>query len=136
MLKFGFTNCSKEKLSKEFFNKYLKVAYKVMKPLIDKKLLKRNGTVDLVIIDDKEMQSMNKQYRGKNNPTDVLSFAYLEVTEYEKEKGDVIVGDIFISVDTAKKQAKEKGHNLKIEMAILFVHGLLHVFGFDHATKK
>ena len=105
MLKLGFTNCSKEKLSKEFFNKYLKVAYKVMKPLIDKKLIKRNGTVDLVIIDDKEMQSMNKQYRGKNNPTDVLSFAYLEVTEYEKEKGDVIVGDIFISVPEAKQEA-------------------------------
>lgn len=136
MLKFGFTDCTQEKLKKEFFNKYLKEAYKVLRPLIDKKLAKRNGTIDLIIIDDKEMRVMNKEYRQKDSPTDVLSFAYLEVTEYEKQKGDVIVGDIFISVDTAKKQAKEKGHDLKIEMAILFVHGLLHVFGFDHGTKK
>ncbi|MEK7548061.1 MAG: rRNA maturation RNase YbeY, partial [Patescibacteria group bacterium] len=51
-------------------------------------------------------------------------------------KGDVISGDIFISVDTAKKQAKENGHSLETELAVLFVHGLLHLFGFDHKTGR
>jgi len=50
---------------------------------------------------------LNHEYRGENKATDVISFAYLEVTEYKKEKGDIIVGDVFISIDTAKKQEKE-----------------------------
>ena len=136
MLEFGFTNTTKEKLGETFFLKYVKQLEKVLKPLLKKHLLGRNGTLDLILIDDKEMQKMNKEYRKKDSPTDVISFAYLEVTEYEEEKGDIIVGDIFISVDTAKKQAKEKGHDLKTEMAILFVHGLLHVFGFDHNSDR
>ena len=89
-----------------------------------------------MLIDDATIKAMNKEYRKKDSPTDVMSFAYLEVTDYKKEKGDVIVGDIFISDDTAKKQAKEKGHSLKKELEILFVHGLLHCFGFDHRTDK
>ena len=68
------------------------------KPL-DKLLFKRDGGIDLVLVGDEAIKMMNKEYRGINKTTDVLSFAYLEVTEYEKEKGDIIVGDIFVSVD-------------------------------------
>lgn len=136
MIKFGFNNTTDEKLSKAFFTKYLRRSEQALKTLLAKLLAGRNGLLDLVLIDDKEMRDMNRQYRKKDSPTDVISFAYLEVTEYKSAKGDIIVGDVFISVDTAKKQAKEKGHDLKTEMAILFVHGLLHVFGFDHNTDK
>lgn len=136
MIKFGFTNTTKEKFQKLFFGKYLKQTEKILSSLISGKMLGRSGTLDLVLIDDKEMRQMNKQYRKKDSPTDVISFAYLEVTEYERQKGDIIVGDIFISVDTAKRQAKENSHDFKTEMAILFVHGLLHVLGFDHNTNK
>ena len=136
MLKFSFTNTTKETVSEVFFLKYVKQFERVLKGVLEKYMLGRNGTLDLILIDDKEMQKMNRDYRKKDSPTDVISFAYLEVTEYEQEKGDIIVGDIFISVDTAKKQAKEKGHDLKREMAILFIHGLLHVFGFDHNSDK
>lgn len=136
MLKFGFENETKIKVGAAFFRKYLERLYKVMKKDIDRKLFKRDGQLDLVLIDDKKMRSLNKEYRKKDSPTDVISFAYLEVTDYGKEPGDIIVGDVFISVDTAKRQAVEKGHDLKRELAILFVHGLLHCMGFDHNTDR
>lgn len=136
MLKFDFTNETKEKLTKALFKKNLDKCSEVLKSLIEKKLHGRNGSIELVLVSDKVIHEMNLEYRKKNSPTDVISFAYLEVTEFEKGKGDVIVGDIFISVDTAKRQAKEKGHDLKHEMEILFIHGLLHCLGFDHKTDK
>ncbi len=137
MLKFGFDNETKRRVAGEaFFKKYLERLYKIMRKEIDKKLFKRDGQVDLVLIGDRRMRAMNKEYRGKDSATDVISFAYLEVTDYEKEPGDIIVGDIFISVDTAGRQAPEKGHDLKRELAILFVHGLLHCMGFDHNTDQ
>lgn len=136
MLKLGFTNETKARVSKDFFGAVIKRFYKVMKTVVDKKLLGRNGLIDVVLIDDVAMQQMNLEYRKKDRVTDIISFAYLEVTDYKKEKGDVIAGDIFISVDTAKRQAEDKKHSLKDEMEFLFVHGLLHCFGFDHKTDK
>lgn len=136
MLKLGFANETKEKAGMAFFKKYVDRLYEVMKGRIDKLLLKRDGQIDLVLVSDKKIQKLNKEYRKKDRPTDVISFAYLEVTEFEKEHGEVIAGDIFISVNTAKRQAHEKGHSLKQELAILFVHGLLHCFGFDHNTDE
>ena len=118
MLKFGFSNETKLKLSKDFFKKYVDRLYKVLRERIDKKLLKRNGLIDLILVSDATIKKLNQEYRNKNKPTDVISFAYLDVTAYEKEKGDVIVGDVFISTQTAEKQAKEKGHTLKKELQI------------------
>ncbi len=136
MLNFYFTNETKTPVKKGFFESIAKEFYKNLKPLVDKKLGGKNGDIDLILIPDKVMKKMNKEYRGKNTPTDVISFAYLEVVESKKIKTDVVAGDIFISVDTAKKQAKEKNLSLKKEMAELFIHGLLHCFGFDHKTEK
>lgn len=136
MIKFGFANETRKRIAKADFEKLAKKFYKVMKDVVDKKLFGRDGLVDLVIVNDETIQAMNKEYRGKDKPTDVISFAYLDVTEYEQEEGDVITGDIFISVETAEKQAKEKNHSRQREMEILFVHGLLHCFGFDHNTDE
>lgn len=136
MLELNIINETKAKISKKIFEDIFKRFNKVLKEKIDKKLGKRTGFVDLVINSDKSMRALNLEYRGKDETTDVISFAYLEVTDYKKQKGDVIAGDIFISVDTAKKQAKERGATLKKEFEVLFTHGLLHLFGFDHKTKK
>ncbi len=136
MLKFNFVNETKSKQSKKFFEDIVKKLHKVLKAKIEKLLMKRNGLIDLVLTDDRTIKALNHEYRGENKATDVISFAYLEVTEYKKEKGDIIVGDVFISIDTAKKQAKAHKHDLKRELEVLFVHGLLHLFGFDHKTKK
>lgn len=136
MLTFDFTNETGQKFSKTVFKKLVDRFYKVLKVHVDKKLLKRNGNIELILVGDGAIAELNREYRKKNKPTDVISFAYLEVTKYEKERGNVIVGDIFISVDTAKRQAKEKKYSLKKEMEILFVHGILHCFGFDHKNDK
>ena len=136
MLELNIINETKVKVSKKIFEDVFKKFNKVLKAKIDKKLGKRTGFVDLVINNDKSIHAMNLEYRGKDETTDVISFAYLEVTDYKKEKGDVIAGDIFISVDTAKRQAKERKATLKNELEILFTHGMLHLLGFDHKTDK
>jgi len=136
MIQFGFTNETKIEVDEQEFPQILERAYALLKDDIDKKLLGRNGVLDLILVSDSTMRGLNKEYRDKDKTTDVIAFAYLEVTEYEKQKGDIIVGDIFISVDTAKKQAKKKKHNLTKELNVLFAHGLLHVFGYDHKSKK
>ncbi len=136
MLKLNVINETKAKVSKKIFEDIFKKFNKVLKTKIDKKLGERTGFVDLVINSDKSMHSINLEYRGKDEPTDVISFAYLEVTDFKKETGDVLAGDIGISVETAKKQAKEHKHTLKKEFEVLFTHGLLHLIGFDHKTNK
>ncbi len=136
MIKFNFVNETNEKIAGKFFQKIVDRFYKVLKERIDKMLLKRDGSIDLTIVTDEVIQAMNAEYRNLNKPTDVISFAYLEVTEFEKTPGDVIAGDIFISIDTAKRQAKEHKHTLNKELEVLFIHGMLHLFGFDHKNDK
>jgi len=94
------------------------------------------GEVGFALVSDAEIAKLNKEYRGKDCATDVLSFAYLEGERGVQGGGDTLIGDIFISVDTAKRQAKEKGHSLDEELKFLFVHGLLHLFGYDHNNDE
>ena len=83
---------------------------------------------------------MNREYRNVDRPTDVISFAFLDNEENKdemlKHSGPVCLGDIYISVDKAKEQAEEYGHPLKRELSFLFVHGLLHLLGYDHMNKE
>ncbi len=95
-----------------------------------------NPSINVELIDDIQIQKINKEFRQIDKPTDVISLAYLE-KEKDKEKivhskSFYVLGDIYISIDRAKKQAEEYGHSLKREMCFLFVHGLLHLLGFDH----
>ena len=93
------------------------------------KMFKNKGGITLVLVDDKAIKKINSKWRKKNKTTDVISFAYLEG---KKMPLLGVIGDIFISMDTANRQAKEHKHSLEKELQILFTHGLLHVFGFDH----
>lgn len=136
MLVLDFTNETEAELEESLFSGLAEKGYEILKDRIDSMMGKRNGGIDLVLVDDPTIHKLNKEYRDKDKPTDVISFAYLEVTEYEKVEGDIIVGDVFISVDTAKKQAKKKGHSLEEELSVLFVHGFLHLFGFDHQDDE
>lgn len=95
-----------------------------------------NTGVSVVIVGDKEIKKINKEYRRKNKPTDVLSFGFLEKKDiFQKIKGDII-GEIFISAETAEKQAEKLKHSTEKECLILFVHGFLHILGFDHKKNK
>jgi probable rRNA maturation factor len=96
--------------------------------------------ISLVFTDDLEIQELNKTYRGKDVPTDVLSFAMLEPGEGEmaivEEEEELLLGDIVISLETALRQAEDYGHSLDREIAYLMVHGLLHLLGYDHMTEE
>lgn len=90
-----------------------------------KKELCAKQDIELLIVNDDAIKELNKNHRKKNKPTDVLSFP----VEYEFAN---FLGSIVISIDTAQKQADEQNHPLDTEMAILFIHGCLHLQGFDH----
>ena len=83
------------------------------------------------------IHQLNKQYRGIDRPTDVLSFALNESEEPEIEDGpDVnVLGDLIISVERAQEQAADYGHSVRREVAFLTVHGMLHLLGYDHMEE-
>jgi probable rRNA maturation factor len=95
--------------------------------------------VSLRLTTDVEIQSFNSQFRHQDKPTDVLSFAALEVDfpQVVDDPGDLAIylGDIIISVDTAARQAPEHGYSLTKELAWLASHGLLHLLGWDHPNE-
>ncbi len=93
--------------------------------------------VSVVLSDDEYIHQLNRHYRGKDCPTDVLSFALNEGEEPEiiGKAEEILLGDIIISIETATRQAEEYGHNLERELAYLTVHGILHLLGYDHMTK-
>ena len=98
-----------------------------------------NAYFNVIFINNDEIHSINKEYRNIDRETDVISFAFLDNEDREKEYKSgmpVILGDIYISLDKANEQAKEYGHSLKRELCFLFVHGLLHLLGYDHMKKE
>ena len=90
---------------------------------------KQGSSATIAFVSDKTIRQLNRQFRGVNQATDVLSFP----TEDGDEKN---LGDIAISVDTATTQAKQNGLTLEEELAQLILHGLLHLSGYDHETDK
>ena len=95
------------------------------------------AAVAIVLVGDAEMQALNQQYRGIDGPTDVLAFA--------AQEGELMVlapdaprelGDVVISLETARRQAEALGHSLDAELALLVVHGCLHLVGHDHDEQS
>lgn len=113
---------------------------KILKPLLEY-ARKYEGLEDtelefsIIIVDNKRIHEINKKYRGIDRPTDVISFA-LEDSEGVELENYRILGDIYISIDKVKEQAKEYGHSEKRELAFLTVHGFLHLLGYDHMEKE
>ncbi|TAH72853.1 MAG: rRNA maturation RNase YbeY [Anaerolineaceae bacterium] len=104
--------------------------------------------ISILLTDDDEIKEINKQFRGIDKPTDVLSFPAIEYElagdfsdleeasgEYfNPETGELILGDIVISVDRAIAQAEEYGHSLSREIAFLTAHSMFHLMGYDHMS--
>jgi len=88
--------------------------------------LKIGAEVGVRLMDDEEIQRLNREFRQHDTPTDVLSFPALP--------GGAYLGDIAISRDTAARQARTQGHSLETEIKILLLHGVLHLLGHDHET--
>jgi probable rRNA maturation factor len=89
------------------------------------------GILNVVFVTDAYIQALNKSYRDKDEPTDVLSFSY----RADSPDND-LVGEIYISIDTAKKQAEENEIELINELKRLFTHGFLHIHGYDHEKDE
>lgn len=96
--------------------------------------------VSITFVTNEAIHEINREYRDKDQPTDVISFALEELGEGEVEiVGDDIpriLGDIIISTDRTKEQAEEYGHSFERELGFLAVHGFLHLLGYDHMTKE
>ncbi len=95
---------------------------------------KDDAEVSITFVDNTQIQKLNKQYRAKDRPTDVLSFPLGENGVYDKNlsSGAFILGDIVISVEKAMEQARRYGHSLEREMGYLTAHSMLHLLGYDH----
>lgn len=132
MLKLEFENRVKNfRGTKRIFLDCFSRAEKVLKKIPKFKNVK--GSVMLTITGDKEIRALNKEYRCLDKPTDVLSFSYFGEKRFP---GDDVIGEIVISYPTAKKQAGDHKKTLNEELKFLFLHGILHVFGFDHIKKN
>lgn len=123
----------------EEFDKYEEIYQTLMEKTFKKLNIKKDYEVDVNLIDNERIHEINREYRHVDRPTDVISFAFLDHVDGEVTiKGDIptLLGEIFISVDKAEEQANAYGHSLLREMSFLFVHGLLHLLGYDHMTKE
>ncbi len=126
-------------LYKRTLNKIFKVCEKVLKEDFS------GAYVSVNFVSDEEIKRLNKEFRGVDKTTDVLSFPNLNKTPKEKVKkfekyadldtGLIFLGDILISKNVAKKQAREYEHSLKREVCFLALHGFLHLLGFDHIKE-
>ena len=94
-----------------------------------------NIVCSVIIVDNKKIHEINKEYRNIDRETDVISFA-LEDDEVINDSPIRVLGDIYISLDKAKSQAIEYNHSLKRELCFLMTHGFLHLLGYDHMKKE
>lgn len=129
---------------------YEKVAEEVINFTIEHEGFPYEAEVNLTLTDNEGIWEVNKMYRDIDAPTDVLSFPMLSYDlpgdfskleehyddNFNPDTGEILLGDILISVDRVKEQAKSYGHSEKREYAFLIVHSMLHLFGYDHMTAE
>lgn len=95
----------------------------------------KNAYFSIIFVDLEEIQKINKEYRGIDRVTDVISFA-LEDTPDKMDSNIRVLGDIYICIPKMIEQAEDYGHSIKRELSFLTVHGLLHLLGYDHMNKE
>lgn len=106
----------------------------------EKENIEDNSEVSVTFVSNERIHEINREYRDKDAPTDVISFAMEELGEGEieliGEELPRVLGDIIISIPKAEEQAKEYGHSFIRELGFLAVHGFLHLLGYDHMEKE
>ena len=119
--------------TKEDLDIYMDKLYSLLEFALEKEKL-NDVEFNVIFVDSKKIHEINKEYRGIDRETDVISFALEDNKEIELDHR--ILGDIYISLDKAEEQAEEYGHSYLREIAFLMIHGLLHLLGYDHMNKK
>ena len=115
-MKLNFLNKTDKKIPKILFTELLKKL-----PIVEPNIPQTE--MELLLTDNAEIQELNRTYRGKDRPTDVLSFGL---------EDDVNLGQLVISVERTEEQAKEVGNTFEEELRFLFAHGTMHLLGYDH----
>ena len=121
---------------------YYKIAAKILEQEAYSQAEIEKIEISLYFTNNEEIHELNKEYRGIDRPTDVLSFAMDETVDEEDfiapgEGGDKhLLGDIIISTEKSDAQSEEYGHSKEREVLFLFSHGLLHLLGYDHGTPE
>jgi len=92
----------------------------------------RGSSISLTLVDDETIRELNREHRGKDKPTDVLSFPLFDGEEDPQSGVERMLGDVVISIDTARRQAQAYDATLERELQRLLIHGVLHVLGHDH----
>ena len=120
----------------------LQEVYKVMEVCLCEEHVPCDVEISLTVVNEHEIQEINREYRQIDKPTDVLSFPQIEPLEngvmaWEEEKTEeVMLGDIVLCYERAIEQAKEYGHTLKREVCFLIAHSMFHLLGYDHMNEK
>ena len=96
----------------------------------------RKAEISLVLLDADEAQAYNRDYRGRDYATNVLSFAQDELDEFALQAADTLYGDLIICPQVVEKEAAEQGKSMQEHYAHLTVHGMLHLIGFDHIEDE
>lgn len=117
---------------------YINILNKVLEKCFEVESLNgKNLYINIVLTTPKNIREMNKEHRNIDKETDVLSFPMFEKEELEKRNNLIkdVLGDVVISVDRVKEQAKEYGHSFERELAYMTVHGFYHLMGYDHMQE-
>lgn len=128
---------------------YKSLILSVIEEALDYEGCPYEAEINVVLTDNEEIRQVNNEFRNIDKPTDVLSFPMLEYDSpsdfsqledsyecFHPESGELLLGDIMISVERAKEQAKEYGHSLEREIAFLIAHSMLHLCGYDHMEEQ
>lgn len=129
---------------------YEGVLRRVVEACLDYENCPYEAEVNILLTDDEKIREINKDFRKIDKPTDVLSFPFIEYEEpgdfsgleddiieaFHPETGELLLGDIVLSVDRVILQAEEYGHSAEREIAFLTAHSMFHLFGYDHMEEK
>ena len=126
-MKINIFNETNEKL-----DELIKIIQEVLNHGVEK-LNVQDAIFNVIIVDNDYIHKLNKEYRGVDRETDVISFALQDDQTFNLDEN--ILGDIYISIDKAKEQSVSYGHSLKRELCFLAVHGFLHLLGYDHMQE-
>ena len=121
----GFDDLVNEEETREYVQKVLEKEYESEAPVY----------MSLLFTGNDEIQVINREYRDKDQPTDVISFAYHETEDFDIGPYDTL-GDIVISLERVVEQAKEYNHSDKRELFYVLTHGILHLLGYDHIEEE
>lgn len=136
------------KLALEF--DYKEIIHRVINEVLDYEACPYESEVNLILTDNEEIHKINKEYRNIDAPTDVLSFPMIDYEVagdfslveqsqedyFNPETGELVLGDIIVSIDKVLEQAKSYNHSVMREFAFLIAHSMLHLCGYDHMEPE